>query len=264
MGDTPHTLDAPELEVLPQAFHDLFAGLVRHAPGSDASTLKAARLCGLAAGARVVDLGCGPGRSALALARELGVRVAACDLHQPSLARLAREASRQHVASLVQPVVANFAHPPAASGRFQAVWCEGAVYFLGLKDALRRWDRLLAPGGRMAMTESVWLLPRDRRPNGAREFWDAEYPDMPELDGIDSLAGRAGYRVTDSFVLPESDWWSEYYGPLSRRLELFRHRARHDEDMAWILRGTQEEIRVRRLYPASFGYAFLILARRND
>ncbi|MFB7264903.1 transferase, partial [Streptomyces nojiriensis] len=55
------------------AFFALHHGLPRQAPGSDASTRHLLSLCGpLPERPRVLDLGCGPGRSVLPLAAEMG------------------------------------------------------------------------------------------------------------------------------------------------------------------------------------------------
>lgn len=55
------------------AFMELHHGLPRQSPGSDATTRHLLSLCGpLPERPRVLDLGCGPGRSALLLAAEAG------------------------------------------------------------------------------------------------------------------------------------------------------------------------------------------------
>ncbi|WP_240325275.1 hypothetical protein [Amycolatopsis thermalba] len=52
-----------------EAFFALFHGLPRQGPGSDATTLRLLELAApLPERPRVLDLGCGPGRSALLLA----------------------------------------------------------------------------------------------------------------------------------------------------------------------------------------------------
>lgn len=86
---------------LPDAFWTLHHGLLRQAPGSDASTRL---LLDLARPwpdhPRAVDLGAGPGRSSLVLAAA-GAHVTAVDTHGPFLAGLrtaaaARQRLRLH------------------------------------------------------------------------------------------------------------------------------------------------------------------------
>ncbi|NEB66766.1 class I SAM-dependent methyltransferase, partial [Streptomyces fulvissimus] len=67
--------------------------LPRQGPGSDATTRRLLEMAGpLPEHPRVLDAGCGPGRSALLLAEEAGAHVTAVDLHQPFLDGLAAEA----------------------------------------------------------------------------------------------------------------------------------------------------------------------------
>src|SRR5690349_23200446 len=63
----------------------------------DEVAAKAVALLGLAPGAAVLDLGCGPGRVAVPLARR-GLRVTAVDAHAGYLSRAAERAGREGVA----------------------------------------------------------------------------------------------------------------------------------------------------------------------
>lgn len=78
-----------------RAIFNLHDGLARAAPGDDEATREALRRLGpLPADPRVLDLGCGPGRSTLALAAALPTaRIEAVDLHAAFLAHLTRVAA---------------------------------------------------------------------------------------------------------------------------------------------------------------------------
>ena len=77
----------------------LHRGLPREGPGSDQCTAQALRLLPVLPREPVVlDLGCGPGRQALVLARMLGSKVIAIDLHQPYLDQLNERRGRGVVA----------------------------------------------------------------------------------------------------------------------------------------------------------------------
>ncbi|HEX4491034.1 MAG TPA: class I SAM-dependent methyltransferase [Acidimicrobiia bacterium] len=105
-------------------------------------------------GDRVLDLGCGPGRHALALARR-GIEVVGID-HSDEFVALARQAA-QHA----QLTNARFERADVRAldkrAEFDAVicLCQGGFGLLGGRedvDLLRRFARALKPGGRLALT----------------------------------------------------------------------------------------------------------------
>ncbi len=235
--------------------------LPREAPGSDDATREALRRLGsLSPSPRVIDLGCGPGRQTLVLARELGVPVTAVDLHAPFLASLERSAAAQGLGHLVRTRQADFGALEDAPGTYDLLWSEGAIYNLGWTEGLRRWRPLLRSGGFLAATEATWLA--EDRPSEALAFWREAYPSMGTVESNSAAAHAAGYDVLDSFVLPASAWWEEYYRPLQARLESLRPRARAEPDLASAIAETEREISLYARHGASYGYVFYLLRVR--
>ncbi len=108
---------------------------------------------GLEAGERVLDVGCGPGRHALALARR-GIEVVGVDLSEDFVA-LAREAAAK------EELPAQFeildVRDLAYDGQFDAAvcLCQGGFGLLGGRDepaVFARISSALRPGGRIALT----------------------------------------------------------------------------------------------------------------
>lgn len=222
---TDHTTHADFTDdTFRQAFFDLHHGLPRQAPGSDASTRHLLSLCGpLPERPRVLDLGCGPGRSALLLAAEAGdpgrggAEVTAVDLRSPFLDELRTAARARGLADRVRTVEADIgALSPADfdDASYDLVWAEGSARLLGFDTALARWQRLLAPGGTLVVTECRWIVGEPFA--GARAFWDPQYPLRSAARSL-AAAQAAGYRVLGVYDLPDSDW-AEYYGPLAERV----------------------------------------------
>ena len=77
-------------------FFEIHNGLPQEAPGSQSSTMRALSLVpSLPARPRILDVGCGPGRQTLILARETGGEITAVDNHQPYLDELLTRAKKQ-------------------------------------------------------------------------------------------------------------------------------------------------------------------------
>lgn len=247
------------------AFLLLYSDLPREGPGSDECTREALRRLRpfLPPSPRVLDLGCGPGRQTLVLARELGTPVTAVDLHAPFLARLAADAAARGLSHRVHTRCADFGALEDAPGSVDLLWSEGAIYLLGWAEGLRRWRPLLRPGGLLAATEATWLT--DPPPAEAAVFWREAHPSMGTLASNIVVARGAGFDVLDTFVLPESAWWDEYYRPLQARIASLRERARQDAGLATTIAETEREISLYARWGTSYGYVFYLLrARAGD
>jgi len=227
-------------------FRALHSALPREGVGSDATTRGLLGLAGpLPAGFRALDVGCGPGRSALVLAAASG-RVTAVDTHEPFLARTAAAAGGRPVAV----VRASMTALPFPDGTFDLVWCEGAAYLMGVDAALAAWRRLLAPGGVLVFTEVGWTTPAPSA--AARRFWSA-YPGMRGTAATVAAAQAAGYDVVATRLLPEPDWWDEYYDSLAAAIDTCPDQAAAAPHRV--------EIDLRRTHAGEYGYTAYVLRK---
>ena len=249
-------------------FFRLHDGLPRQAPGSDAATQDAVRRLkphGLPDDPRVLDIGCGPGRSLMVLGRVTGGRVIGIDLHEPFLAEaqaridaagLGRRLSVHKRSMLDLPAAGDGLFEP---GSFDLLWAEGSICLAGFDEGLRRWRPLLRPGGLFGLTELTWLTADP--PAEAVAFWRNDYPALRDEAANRAAAVAAGYRVLDSFALPPEAWWDEYYGPLGERIAA--HRTAGTDHPAWaaVLDAAEAEITLYRRAGHSYGYVFYLLKR---
>ncbi|MFJ8162607.1 GNAT family N-acetyltransferase [Streptomyces sp. NPDC096136] len=205
---------------------ELPRGLPRQSPGSDTSTRHLLSLCGpLPERPRVLDIGCGPGRSALLLAAEAGgagrAEVTAVDPHAPFLEELRAAAASRGLGGRVRAVRADRGALPFQDGSFDLVWAEGCACSPGrprevppgFDRALSEWKRLLAPGGRLVLSTCEWTAGEPSA--GGRAFREPRYP-LRSSARDTAAVQAAGYRLLGSLLQPDSDRAGSD-GPLGRR-----------------------------------------------
>ena len=69
---------------------------------------------------------------------------------------------------------------------------------------------------------------------------------------------QAGYSLLDRFVLPEQDWWKEYYTPIERKLVSLRSEYDDDPEALAVLEEEEREIELFRRYASFYGYVFYL------
>lgn len=241
-------------------FWEIHSKLPQEGPGDDRSTLQALSLIpGLPAEPHILDIGCGPGRQTLALAKKTGGQVIALDTHEPFLEEVSRRADAAGLARRIATKKCSMSEMDFADGEFDLLWAEGSIYIMGFQKGLKSWRRFLKPGGSLAVTELTWLT--DNPPEKARRFWDKEYPSMTTIAGNSNMIHEAGYFLIDSFTLRESAWWDGYYIPLEKRLARLHDKYQDNPEALSFLAGEQQEIDLYREYSAAYGYVFYVMQK---
>jgi SAM-dependent methyltransferase len=147
-----------------------------------------ADFAGVAAGQRVIDVGCGPGALTVELVGRLGAdAVSAVD---PSESFVAAARERQPDVEVQQAPAEEL---PFADGEFDAALAQLVVHFMADPVAgLREMGRVTSAGGVVAAC--VWDHAGGRGPLSV--FWDAARELDPEVDDESRLAGaRQGHLV---------------------------------------------------------------------
>lgn len=237
--------------------YEIFSDLPRCGPGRDQDTQKAWNMIPpFAHPPRILDMGCGPGKQALTLARISGGTVTAVDNHADYPAQLKHAAAEQSLQDHVLPVVSDMKTPAVPEASFDVIWSEGAVYIMGVTHALTTWRRYLKPGGYVAFTDAVLLKPD--APQEVMDFWKAEYPDFGDTQTLLERVRDAGYAPFEPFHLPPEAWLDDYYLPLESRLVALKTKYAQDAEALEVIQSVQSEIDLFKAYSDYYGYVFVV------
>jgi arsenite methyltransferase len=125
-------------------------------PGGESATRRSLELIELGPGERLLDVGSGPGASAILAAREFGCVVAGLDYGADAVRAAQQAADAAGLCDRVGFVVGDASALPFADGEFDAVLCECSLStFPDKSRAVAEMRRVLRPGGRVAISDVV-------------------------------------------------------------------------------------------------------------
>ncbi len=247
-------------EQIKKIFFELHQDIPREGPGDAASTRNAfSMLAQLPPRPYILDIGCGPGKQTLDLARLTDGTIVAVDNHPPFVEHLRTQARLAGVADRVNAIVGDMFALDLEKERFDLIWSEGAIYIIGFEQGLRAWKPFLKSGGYMVVTQIAWF--QSNPPEELRKFWEREYPEMQNRENDLTSISLAGYELIAHFPLPESAWWDDYYIPLEHRLPHLREKYHHDPEAIDVIEQHQIEIEMYRKYPQYYGYEFYLMRK---
>jgi ubiquinone/menaquinone biosynthesis C-methylase UbiE len=241
-------------------FFEIHKDIPREGPGDNLSTRKAYQMIEEhLSNPKILDIGCGPGMQTVEIAKLTEGTVLATDMNEGFLDVLSEKMKEFGLTDKVSTQKANMKNLPFKDEQFDLIWSEGAIYIIGFEKGLSEWKRFIKTDGFIAVTELSWL--KENPPEESLKFWTDEYPEVDSVEGNIQKAENLGYRLIDTFVLPESAWWDDYYHPLEERLKLFREKYQHDEEALKTIAECQYEIDLYRKYHDYYGYVFYIFQK---
>jgi len=244
-----------------ESFFLLHCDIPREGPGSDAATMKALSLIKpLPAQPVIYDIGCGPGKQTVNLAKALpAAMITAVDFHPPFLEKLRQAAGAAGLADRIKIVHQDMTSLTEPVEGIDLIWAEGSIFIAGFKRGLQMWRPLLKPAGQIVASELVWFA--DKPAPKAKAFFEGCYPEMTSIKGNISLAKQAGYEVYGHFILEKAGWWDEYLTPLLERAERLDAQAKTDKNLAGVLAELRQEARIVKDYSDEFGYVFFLMQK---
>lgn len=240
-----------------QIFFEVFEWLPRQGPGNRTCAARALALCRhLPLAPRVLDLGCGTGGQTLHLAQLTSGSIVALDRHAASIERLRATIAVRGLAGRIQLVVGDMAEPPLPPASLDLVWSEGALYNIGVEQALRVCRGLLRPEGYLAFTDAVWR--RDNPPSEVKASFETDYPTMGRIPDVLAAIERIGFSLIGHFTLPDEAWWEDFYTPMETRIQELRGKYRADDEALSVLDQLAQEPEMHRRYSDYYAYAFFV------
>ncbi len=240
-----------------QLFYDIFDGMPRLGPGTDAATAKALDKIKLPDFAEVLDIGCGTGAQTLALAKIIKGRITATDNYQKFLDIIVKSAESEKFSAQIITRNIDMNNLDFPKNSFDLVWSEGAIYIIGFAAGLEKAKQFLKPGGYVVFSDMNFL--RDDSPEEVVNFFKTECPQMLNVPNNLKLIENCGYELIDYFPLEYEGMWNNYYDPLEKQVAKFRNIHKGNKKAEEIFESLQYEIDLFKKYPEYYGYYFYIM-----
>ncbi len=245
-----------------EIFFEVFESLPRQGPGNGDCAARALRLCtGLPRTPMIVDLGCGVGGQTLHLADLTTGSIVAIDSHAPSIERLKATLAAHGLSQRIQAQVGDMANLDLPPESYDLIWSEGALYNIGIANALRICHGLLRPGGFLAFTDAVWR--KEDPPPEVKISFDQDYPTMGTATDVVRAIQLGGFVLLGRFTLPDEAWWDDFYTPMEQRIMELRGKYDNDAEALAALDELAREPEMHRSYSDYYAYEFFV-ARRPD
>jgi ubiquinone/menaquinone biosynthesis C-methylase UbiE len=209
----------------------------------------------------ILDIGCGSGVQSIELAKISNGKIIALDNHQAFLNKLTEQISKEGFEEKITPMNASMLDMDFEEKTFDIIWSEGALYFMGFQNGLKRCHQLLKNKGHLAVSELVYtsLDP----PDVIIKYLENEYPDIKNIEDNIELIQKEGFKIISHFTLPERAWLNNYYLPMEKELPRLNRKYKGNEIALGVFEGFRNEIYFYKKYSKFYGYEFFVMQKKD-
>jgi hypothetical protein len=108
------------------------------------------------------------------------------------------------------------------------------------------------------VSELCWLQ-EDKIPDAVSSFFRSGYPEMRSVPQNIAIAEEAGYKIFNTYTLPNEAWVKDYYDVLEPRAKSLMNHS--DVAVRNFAAETLKEIETFKIAEDSYGYVFFVLQR---
>ncbi|MBN2134684.1 MAG: class I SAM-dependent methyltransferase, partial [Acidobacteria bacterium] len=110
-------------------------------------TVEAYRILGFSGKPRILEIGCGDGKSAIELAKISKGEIIGIDIDEVALSVFREKLDENNDKGKIQIIRTTLAHYNPSEKNLDIVWEEGVFHLLDLESSLKKSKELLKPGG---------------------------------------------------------------------------------------------------------------------
>lgn len=240
--------------------YELCEALPRSGPGDNECTRRAFNsIPGHSRHPFILDIGCGQGMQTVELAKISNGKIIALDNHQGFLDLLMACARKEGLEKNIIPQNMSMLDMNFEEETFDIIWSEGALYFMGFQNGLKRCHQLLKDKSCLAVTELVYTAPNP--PAEVIEYFEDEYPDIKNIEEKIEIIKKEGFNLISNFTLPESAWLNNYYLPMEKELPRLNKKYEGNEVALAVFEGCRNEANFYRKYSKFYGYEFFVMQK---
>jgi ubiquinone/menaquinone biosynthesis C-methylase UbiE len=207
----------------------------------------------------ILDIGCGTGMQTIELVKRSNGKIIALDNHQAFLDKLMHKARKEGLEENITPKNISMLDMDFDENSFDIIWSEGALYFMGFQNGLKRCHQLLKNRGCLAVTELVYI--NSNPPEPVIQYLQNVYPDISGIKDRIELIQKEGFNLISNFTLPDSAWLNDYYLPIEKELPRLKRKYQENQTALAVFEGFRDEIDFFYKYSEFYGYEFFVMQK---